>query len=151
MTENSQIDQVFVYLRTRDGNAAIEFYKQAFGAVENLRLSEPSGRVAHAELKLGPSTLMLSDEYPEHGIHAPQENAPTGCGVHLHVDNVDTLVKQAVEAGATVTMEAQDQFYGERSARLRDPFGHEWLIGQQIEELSHEEIQRRFDAMFETD
>jgi uncharacterized glyoxalase superfamily protein PhnB len=153
MTESTvkpgQIHEAFPYLRSRDGNAAIEFYKRAFGAVEQFRLTEPNGRVGHAELKFGSATVMVSDEYPEHGIHGPNESVPTGSAIHLHVDNVDILTKQAVEAGATVLVEPQDQFYGERTARLRDPFGHEWLLGHQIEDVAREEMQRRFAAMFQ--
>ena len=153
MTESAaqpnQIHEVFPYLRTRDGNAAIEFYKRAFGAEEQFRLAEPSGRIGHAELKFGSATVMVSDEYPEYGIHGPQASVPTGSAIHLHVDDVDSLMTRAVEAGATVVMEPKDQFYGERTARLRDPFGHEWLLGHQIEEVPREEMQRRFDAMFE--
>lgn len=153
MTETAarpnQIREVFPYLRTRDGNAAIEFYKRAFGAEEQFRLTEPSGRIGHAELKFGSATVMVSDEYPEYGIHGPQKSVPTGIAIHLHVDDVDSLTTRAVEAGATVVMEPKDQFYGERTARLRDPFGHEWLLGHQIEEVPRDEMQRRFNAMFE--
>jgi uncharacterized glyoxalase superfamily protein PhnB len=151
MTGSAQpvrIHEVFPYLRTRDGAAAIEFYKRAFGAEEQFRLTEPGGRIGHAELKFGAATVMVSGEYPEFGIHAPSESVPTGSAVHLHVDDVDSLVKRAAAAGATVVMEPRDQFYGERTARLRDPFGHEWLLGHQIEDVPREEMQRRFDAMF---
>jgi uncharacterized glyoxalase superfamily protein PhnB len=145
----NHIREVFPYLRTRDADAAIDFYQRAFGAVEKFRLTEPSGRIGHAELEFGAATVMVSDEYPEYGIHAPRESAATGTAIHLHVDDVDILTKQAAAAGATVLMEPTDQFYGERSARLRDPFGHEWLLGHQIEEVAPEEMQRRFEAMFE--
>jgi uncharacterized glyoxalase superfamily protein PhnB len=141
---------VFPYLRTRDGNAAIKFYKEAFGATEDFRLMEPGGRIGHAELKFGTMTVMVSDEYPEYGIHAPQAAVPTGSAVHLHVSDVDALAERAVKAGATLVMPPQDQFYGERTARLKDPFGHEWLLGQEIEKVPREEMQRRFHAMFET-
>ena len=134
----------------RDSEKAIEFYKRAFGAKEVFRLAEPGGRIGHAELKFGTRTIMVSDEYPEYGIHGPKEGVPTGFAIHLHVDDVDSLVKRAAEAGALVLMEPQDQFYGERTARLKDPFGHEWLLGHEIEKVSHEEMQRRFEAMFRT-
>ena len=145
----NQIHEVFPYLRTRDGNAAIEFYKRAFGVEEQFRLTEPGGRIGHAELKFGAATVMVSDEYPEYGIHAPRESVPTGSAIHLHVDDVDSFTRRAAAAGATVVMEPQDQFYGERTARLRDPFGHEWLLGHQIEDVPRDEMQRRFNAMFE--
>ena len=146
MTEN-RIDEVFPYLRTRDANAAIEFYQRAFGAVEDFRLSEPGGRVGHAELKFGETTVMVSDAYPEYGIHGPSESVPTGSSIHLHVEDVDAMAKQAVAAGAKLVSEPQDQFYGERTARIVDPFGHEWLLGSHIEDVSREEMQRRYDAM----
>lgn len=92
---------------------------------------------------------MLADEYPEYGIQGPEAYGGTGVAIHLHVENVDRLTKQATDAGAKAVMEPADQFYGERTARLLDPFGHEWLLGHQIEDVSHEEMQRRFDVMFE--
>jgi uncharacterized glyoxalase superfamily protein PhnB len=144
----NQIDQVYPYLRTRDANSAIEFYQQAFGAVEDFRLTEPSGRIGHAELKFGEVTVMVSDEYPEYGIHGPKDSVPTGCSIHLHVADVDAMTEQAVAAGAQLIMEPKDQFYGERSSKVLDPFGHEWLLGSHIEDVSPEEMQRRFDAMF---
>lgn len=142
------IQEAFPYLRVRNAIEAIEFYKVAFGAVEEFRLSEPNGRVGHAELKFGPHTIMVSDEYPEFGIHGPQSGQPTGSSIHLHVDDVDALTNQAVSAGATLTMEPADQFHGERSAKVLDPFGHEWYLGSTIETVSPEEMQRRFAAMF---
>lgn len=152
MTDNtkptSHIDAVYAYLRTRDCKAAIEFYQRAFGAVEDFRLTEPSGRIGHAELKFGAATIMVSDEYPEYGILGPQDSVPTGSAVHLHVEDVDAMTQQAVDAGATIVMEPKDQFYGERSSKLIDPFGHEWLLGSHIEDVSPEEMQRRFDEMF---
>lgn len=145
---SNQIQKVFPYLRVRDANAAIEFYEKAFGAEEIFRLSEPSGRIGHAELRFGSFTVMVSDEYPEYGIQGPEAFGGTGSSVHLHVDDVDSMLTRAVDAGAKVIMEPQDQFYGERSAKLHDPFGHEWLLGSQIEDVSHAEMQRRFTAMF---
>ena len=147
--QTNQIEEVFPYLRTRDASAAIEFYKTAFGAVEDFRLTEPGGRIGHAELKFGNATIMVSDEYPEYGIHGPREDVPTGSSVHLHVENVDTMTQQAVDAGAKIVMEPKDQFYGERSSKVLDPFGHEWHLGSHIEDVSREEMQRRFTAMLE--
>lgn len=143
------IKQITPYLRVKDAAAAIEFYRCAFGAVEHFRLTEPgSGRVGHAELGLGASTLMISDEYPEYGIQGPQAFGGTGSAVHLQVGDVDAMVAQAVEMGASLLMEPQDQFYGERSAKLLDPFGHEWMLSTRIEEVGPEEMQRRFEALF---
>jgi len=144
----NQIREVFSYIRVRNAAAAIEFYKQAFGAVEGFRLVEPSGRIGHAELKFGAFTVMLSDEYPEYGIQGPEAFGGTGSSVHLHVDDVDAMTKQAVAAGAKLVMGPSDQFYGERASKVLDPFGHEWLLGSQIEEVSPGEMQRRFNAMF---
>ena len=145
---SNQIQKMFPYLRVRDAKAAIEFYKAAFGAEEEFRLSEPTGRVGHAELRFGSFTIMLSDEYPEYGIQSPQAFGGTGSSVHLEVDDVDAMTTRAVDAGAKIIMEPQDQFYGERSAKVLDPYGHEWLIGSHIEDVSREEMQRRFTAMF---
>ena len=142
------IHEVFTYLRVRDTAAAIAFYTQAFGAKELFRLTEPSGRIGHAELELGPSVLMLSDAFPEYGIEAPPVGgATTYASVHLHVDNADAVLDRAVSAGATLLMAPTDQFYGERSGKLRDPFGHEWLIGHSIEQVTPEEMQRRYTAL----
>lgn len=143
------IHEVFAYLRVSDTAAAMRFYAQAFGAVELFRLTEPSGRIGHAEMQLGPAVLMLSDPYPEYDLHAPPGGQDIGCSVHLHVDDADALCAQAVAAGATLLMPPADQFYGERGGRLRDPFGHTWLIGHEIEKLTPQEMQRRYDAMFE--
>ena len=143
----NQIHEVFPYLRVRDANAAIEFYRKAFGAVEDFRMSEPSGRIGHAELKFGETSVMLSDEYPEYGIQGPEAFGGTGSSIHLHVDDVDAMTEQAVSAGAKLIMEPKDQFYGERAAKVLDPFGHEWLLGSHIEDVSREEMQRRFNEM----
>jgi len=148
-TAPNTIHEVFAYLRVRNAGEAIRFYTAAFGAIERFRLTEPSGRIGHAELQLGPSVLMLSDAYPEYGMEAPTGTHDIGCSVHLHVADADALAAQAVAAGATLLMPPTDQFYGERSCRLRDPFGHTWLIGHEIEKVTPQEMQRRYDAMFE--
>lgn len=150
MSPASPVHEAIPYLRVRHAAAAIEFYKTVFGAVEEFRLAEPSGRVGHAELKFGPQTIMISDEYPEYGIYGPQPGRPTGSSIHLHVTDVDTLTRSAVAAGATLIKEPTDQFYGERSAKVLDPYGHEWYLGSTIEVVSREEMQRRFAAMFES-
>ena len=147
-TAPSPIHEVFAYLRVRDTPAAIAFYEQAFGATERFRLVEPSGRVGHAELQLGPAVLMLSDGFPEYGIDAPPAGASTTySSVHLHVDDADAMADRAVAAGAEMLMPPTDQFYGERSCRIRDPFGHTWLIGHSIEAVTPEEMQRRYTAL----
>ncbi|MBK7949229.1 MAG: VOC family protein [Deltaproteobacteria bacterium] len=142
-----KIHEVFPYLRLRDAARAIDFYAKAFGATEKFRLREPSGRIGHAELELGPATLMLSDEYPEFGIYGPDSIGGTSFTIHLHVDDADAAIRRAVDAGATLVRPPADQFYGERSGTIRDPFGHEWNIGHEIEKVTPEEMQRRYDAM----
>ena len=141
------IHEVFAYLRLRDAARAIEFYAKAFGATEKFRLTEPGGRIGHAELSLGNTTLMLSDEYPEFAILGPASIGGTSFTLHLHVDDADALIRRAVEAGATIVRPASDQFYGERSGTVRDPFGHEWNIGHEIERVTPQEMQRRYDEM----
>ena len=145
------IHEVFPYLRVQGAAQAIEFYCRAFDAVEKYRLVEPSGRVGHAELQLGPIVLMLSEAYPEYGLHAPEPGRVLGASIHLHVDDCDALAARAVALGATLQMPPTDQFYGERSCRVLDPFGHQWLIGHAIEAVSTDEMQRRYDAMFAGD
>lgn len=150
MSSPPVIHDVYPYLRVNNAEAAIAFYCSIFGASEKFRLVEPSGRIGHAELELGPIVLMVADEYPEYDILGPRPPAPTGLAIHLHVDNVDRLAARAVAAGATMLREPADQFQGERSCLLRDPFGHEWMLGHSIEEVSVEEMQRRFTRMFES-
>jgi len=127
---------------------AIAFYAAAFDAQELFRLTEPSGRIGHAEIKIGPATLMLADEYPEQGICGPRALGGTSFAMHLHVGDVDSAFARAVKAGATVVRPLKDQFYGERSGTVRDPFGHEWLLGGHLEDVSTEEMQRRYTALF---
>jgi uncharacterized glyoxalase superfamily protein PhnB len=143
------IQEVYPYLRVHSAAEAIDFYARAFGASELFRLTEPSGRIGHAEIKIGPTTIMLSDEYPEAGIHGPRSLGGTTFSIHLHVGDVDQVYAQAVEAGAAIVRPLQDQFYGERSGTVRDPFGHEWLLGGHLETVTPEEMQRRYTAMFE--
>jgi PhnB protein len=145
--DTNHVHEVFAYLRVHDAAAAIDFYQRAFDAQEILRLTEPSGRIGHAELRIGPAVLMLSDEYPEYQFHGPRTLGGTTFSIHLHVDDADQLMARAVAAGATVLHPLKDQFYGERSGSVRDPFGHEWLLGHEIEKVSPEEMQRRFTAM----
>jgi PhnB protein len=143
------IHELFPYLCVHSTAQAIAFYVRAFGAEETLRLTEPSGRIGHAEITIAGRTVMLCDEFPEVGIRAPIAGERVPMILHLHVDDADALMSRAIEAGATVVRPAQDQFYGERSGRIRDPFGHEWLVGHQIEEVAPAEMQRRYTALFE--
>lgn len=144
------IHELFPYLHVADAAAAIDFYVRAFGVREKFRLTEPSGRIGHAELEFGPMTLMLSEEYPEYGIRGPQAIGGTSVTIHLHVGNADAMIERAVQEGATLEMAPQDQFYGERSGCIRDPFGHRWNIGHGIEEVAPEEMQRRYTALLKS-
>jgi uncharacterized glyoxalase superfamily protein PhnB len=143
------IHEVYPYLRVHSAAEAIDFYSRAFGAKEQFRLTEPSGRIGHAEIKIGPATLMLADEYAENGIRGPKSLGGTTFSIHLHVADADSAFEQAVAAGANVVRPLQNQFYGERSGTVRDPFGHEWLIGGHLETVTPEEMQRRYTALFE--
>ncbi len=136
--------ELFAYLHVRNAEKAIAFYKEAFGATETLRLVDRSGRIGHAQLDFDGTTLMLSDEFPEFGIRSPDSVGGTAVTIHLHVDDADAVIRRAVTAGASVEREPQDQFYGERSGCVRDPFGHRWNIGHHIEDVSADEMQRRY-------
>jgi len=139
-----KVHELFAYLHVRNAAEAIDFYGKAFGVTEKFRLTEPSGRIGHAELDFNGIILMLADEYPEYDINGPQTIGNTSVTIHLHVDNADEAIKRAVDAGARIEREIKDQFYGERSGCIRDPFGHRWNIGHSIEELSPDEMQRRY-------
>jgi uncharacterized glyoxalase superfamily protein PhnB len=143
------IQEIYPYLRVHDAAEAIKFYIRAFDAEELFRLTEPSGRIGHAEIRIGPSTIMLCDEFPESGVTGPHSLGGTSFALHLHLDDVDSAFAHAVSAGATIIRPLRDQFYGERSGTLRDPFGHEWLLGGHIETVTPDEMQRRYTAMFE--
>jgi uncharacterized glyoxalase superfamily protein PhnB len=141
------VHELFAYLRVRNAAGAIAFYEKAFGAREKFRLTEPSGRIGHAELDFDGTVLMVSEEYPEYGIMGPQSIGGTSVSIHLHVANADEIIERAVAAGAELLRKPEDHFYGERSGTVRDPFGHEWLIGHNIEEVTPEEMQRRYTEM----
>jgi len=127
------IREVYPYLCVRNADAAIEFYRKVFDAELILRMNDPeNGRISHAELKLGPVTVMLADEHPELGIRSPLAFGGSGTTIHLHVDDLDGWAERAVGAGATMVRAPTDYPHGERQCRLRDPFGHEWLLGQEI-------------------
>ncbi len=143
------IHEMFPYLCVASAKAAMDFYMKAFGAREKFRLTEPSGRVGHAELDFGGMTLMLSDEFPEYGIRGAAAIGGTPVTIHLHVDNADEVIRTAVDAGATLEREPSDHFYGERSGSIYDPFGHRWLIGHSIEAVTPDEMQRRYTELLE--
>jgi uncharacterized glyoxalase superfamily protein PhnB len=141
------IHELFPYLRVKGADRAIDWYKRAFGVTEKFRLTEPTGRVGHCELLFGQATLMLSEEYPEYGLLGPQSIGGTSVTLHLHVDNADAMIDRAVAAGATLVRPPSDAFYGERGGTIRDPFGHDWLIGHDIEDVAPEEMQRRYTKL----
>jgi PhnB protein len=125
---------------------ALEFYKKAFGAVELMRFPGPDGKIGHAEIRLGDSPIMLADEYPDMGFRSPQSLAGTPVSILLYVEDVDSQFKQAIAAGATVLREVRDQFYGDRSGTLTDPFGHVWTLATHKEDISPEEMHRRSET-----
>ncbi|HJT68299.1 MAG TPA: VOC family protein [Pyrinomonadaceae bacterium] len=129
-----------------DGAAdAIEYYKRAFGATELFRMDH-EGKVGHAELKIGDSPIMLADEYPQMGYRSPKALGGTPVSIMIYVEDVDTVYKQAIDAGATEVKPLQDQFYGDRSGTLTDPFGHVWTIATHKEDVTMEEMNRRMAA-----
>jgi PhnB protein len=135
------------YLIVSGGAKAIDFYKRALGATEKLRLEGPDGKIGHAEIQIGDSVVMLADEFPEMGAKSPQSIGGTPVGICLYVENVDSRFEQAVKAGAKIERPLQDQFYGDRSGTVVDPFGHKWTIATHIEDVSEEELSRRVAAM----
>ena len=140
------------YLCIKDAARAIEFYKKAFGATEVMRLVDPTnGKIGHAQIQIGASMVMLADEFPEMGILSPQSLGGSPVSISLFVEDVDALASQAIAAGAKVLGPVADQFWGERSGKFEDPFGHIWLIQTRTEEVSPEEMQRRYDDFMKQD
>lgn len=135
------------YLYIKGAAKALEFYKTAFGAIELFRMPAPDGRIAHAEIKIGDSPVMLADEYPEMGARGPQTLGGASSSFLIYVADVDARFQQAVAAGATVSRPVKDQFYGDRSGTVTDPFGHMWTIATHVEDVPPEEMNRRMEAM----
>jgi PhnB protein len=136
------------YLAIKNAVGALEFYKKAFGATETYKLIVPDGRLGHAELRLGDSLIMLSDEFPEFGGKAPEALDGSPVSIHLYVEDVDAFVKRAVAAGAREVKPVADQFYGDRSGQLEDPYGHLWWVATHKEDVAPEEMQKRVRALF---
>lgn len=134
------------YIVVDGGARAIEFYKQAFGATELFRMDGPDGKVAHAEMKIGDSYVMLSDESPEMGARGPQSYGGSPVTLMLYVEDVDTVVGRAVESGATLKRPVADQFYGDRTGSVEDPFGHLWYVATHVEDVPPEELEKRAAA-----
>ena len=137
------------YLIVSGAANAIEFYKKAFGAVEKLRMPHPDGRVGHAEIQIGDSTIMLADEFPEMGARSAQSLGGSPVGILLYVEDVDRVFNQALAAGAKATRPLEDKFYGDRMGEVTDPYGHRWYISTHKEDVSPEEMKKRTAALSE--
>jgi PhnB protein len=131
------------YLAVDDAAQAIEYYKKAFGAKERARMETPDGKIGHAEIEMGDSLVMLSDPFPQASTRPPKELGGTSASVFMYVEDVDAVVRQAVDAGATITMEVADQFWGDRFGSIQDPFGHSWSIATHVEDVPPEEMAER--------
>jgi PhnB protein len=134
------------YLIVGDATRAIEFYKKAFGAVELMRMADPSGKIGHAEIKIGDSPIMLADEMPGMGYRSPESLGGSPVSILLYVEDVDAVFNQAVAAGAKVQRPVADQFYGDRTGGVTDPFGHVWYVATHMEDVSPEEMRKRAAA-----
>lgn len=136
------------YLFVRDAARAIEFYQQAFGATEKLRMPLPGDKIGHAEIKIGDSIIMLAEEAPSNGFPSPMALGGAGAAIFLYVQDVDAMFTRAINAGATTILPVTDQFYGDRVGTLKDPFGQVWSIATHKEDLSREELSRRMSEFF---
>ncbi len=134
------------YLIVRDAASALAFYQRAFGATELLRMAGPQGKVMHAEIKIGNSIIMLGEETPEMGAHSPQSIGGSPVSLFVYVKDVDAVFAQAVSAGAKELRAVKDQFYGDRTGGVMDPYGHLWYLATHIEDVSPDELQRRAAA-----
>ena|ERR1700741_1554033 len=136
------------YICVKGAAQAVAFYKKAFGAKESYRLSEPNGRIGHAELTIGTARIMLADEYPDFGARSPLSIGGTPVRLHLSVPDADAMIKRAEKAGAMVLRPVADEFYGARSGMIADPFGHQWFIATQTAKLKPKQMQKQFTALF---
>jgi PhnB protein len=134
------------YLSIKGAAAAIEFYKKAFGATEAMRIAQPDGRIGHAELQIGDSRVMLADEFPEMDFRSPLSIGGSPVHIHMYVERVDDVVSRAVAAGAKVVRPVQDQFYGDRTGTVADPYGHAWHVATHTEDVPADEMQKRAAA-----
>jgi PhnB protein len=123
--------------------AAIDFYGKVFGARERLRIPAPDGKIGHAELEIGDSVIMLSDEYPEMGVRGPKAIGGTPVSLSVYVEDVDDVFDRAVKAGANALRPVQNQFYGDRSGQFEDPFGHRWNVATHVEDVPPDEMAKR--------
>ena len=135
------------YLIIKNAARAIDFYKKAFGATEHMRMADPSGRVMHAEIQIGDSRIMIADEFPEMGARSPESLGGSPVSIFLYVEDVDDVFRRAVAAGAKPTLTPQQMFWGDRYAKISDPFGHHWQIATRVEDVPPEEMERRMAAI----
>jgi PhnB protein len=134
------------YLAVDGAAEAIEYYKEVFGAKERVRMDAPDGKIGHAELEIGGSIVMLSDTFPQFAAKSPKQLGGTSVSIFMYVEDVDAVVKKAVDAGATITMEVADQFWGDRFGNVEDPFGHVWSLATHVEDVPPEEMAERAKA-----
>ena len=134
------------YLIIKGAADAIEYYKKSFGATELFRMPTPDGKIGHAEIKIGDSPIMLADEHPDLGHVGPQTLGGTSVGIMIYVDDVDAMFKRAISGGGQEIKALQDQFYGDRSGTLKDPFGHMWTVATHVEDVAPEEMEKRMAA-----
>jgi PhnB protein len=138
--------QVVPYLCVDAAAAAIEYYSTVFGATERLRMAAPEGKIGHAELQIGDSMIMLSDEFPEMGARSAKSVGGTPVTISVYVENVDEVFRRALDGGATALRAVENQFYGDRSGQFEDPFGHRWSVATHVEDVSPEEMAQRAAA-----
>ena len=135
--------QVTPYLCVDGAEEAIDFYTKVFGAKERMRMPAPEGKIGHAELAIGASVIMLSDEMPDFGNRSPKTVGGTPVVISVYVEDVDDVFKKAVDAGAESIRDVEDQFYGDRTGQFEDPFGHRWSVSTHVEDVSPEEMEKR--------
>ncbi|MEZ0190257.1 VOC family protein [Ralstonia solanacearum] len=133
------------YLSIKGADKALDFYKQAFGATEIMRMAGPNGTIAHAEIRIGDSPVMMADEVPNMSCASPDTLQSTSVGLMIYVKDVDAVFANAIKTGATEVRPVLNQFYGDRSGTLKDPFGHVWTISTHVEDVAPEEMQRRME------
>ncbi len=133
------------YLIVADAAAAIEFYRNIFGGAEVMRLGTPDGQIMHAEVRIGDALVMVADEMPQWGFFGPQDGQTPPVSLMIYVDDAEAVTAAAVAAGSVIERELTTHFYGDRSATIRDPFGHHWTISTHVEDVDPEELARRFD------
>jgi len=143
--QHEAVRSVTLYMCVADASAAIEFYREAFGAKELMRLTEPDGRIGHAEIQIGNAVVMISDEYPDYGTVSPQTIGGSSVKIHLDVTDVDTFAERAIAAGATLVRPIEDQFYGDRAGQIADPFGYTWIVATHQKDVPVEEMQKELD------